>query len=105
MAVEYMLIIITYKIMNTVQDTYIVKRNGESEKFSLDKIKNAISKAFLSVGSFASQDALTNILSRLNIYAGISVEDIQNQVEIALMAEHYYAVAKSYMIYRQKIEI
>ncbi|NCC99749.1 MAG: anaerobic ribonucleoside-triphosphate reductase [Bacteroidia bacterium] len=88
--------------MDTVQETYIVKRNGEYEKFSLDKIKNAISKAFLSVGSFASQDALTNILSRLNIYAGISVEDIQNQVEIALMAEHYYAVAKSYMLYRQK---
>src|SRR5574344_1223355 len=102
MAAECMLKIITYKTMNTVQDTYIIKRNGEYEKFSLDKIKSAISKAFLSVGSFASQDALTNILSRLNIYAGISVEDIQNQVEIALMAEHYYAVAKSYMIYRQK---
>src|SRR5574344_2999714 len=102
MAAECMLKIITYKTMNTVQDTYIIKRNGEYEKFSLDKIKSAVSKAFLSVGSFASQDALTNILSRLNIYAGISVEDIQNQVEIALMAEHYYAVAKSYMIYRQK---
>ena len=102
MAAECMLKIITYKTMNTVQDTYIIKRNGEYEKFSLDKIKSAVSKAFLSVGSFASQDALTNILSRLNIYADISVEDIQNQVEIALMAEHYYAVAKSYMIYRQK---
>lgn len=102
MAAECMLKIITYKTMNTVQDTYIIKRNGEYEKFSLDKIKSAVSKAFLSVGSFASQDVLTNILSRLNIYADISVEDIQNQVEIALMAEHYYAVAKSYMIYRQK---
>ena len=32
----------------------------------------------------------------------MSVEEIQNQVEVALMAEHYYAVAKSYILYRQK---
>jgi ribonucleoside-triphosphate reductase len=30
------------------------------------------------------------------------VEDIQNRVEVALTAERYYAVAKSYMLYRQK---
>jgi ribonucleoside-triphosphate reductase len=30
----------------------------------------------------------------------MSVEEIQNQVEVALMAEHYYAVAKSFMLYR-----
>ncbi len=80
----------------------IVKRDGKKEDFSIEKIKTAISKAFLSVGSFASQDALTNILSRVNITNGISVEDVQNQVEVALMAERYYAVAKSYMLYRQK---
>lgn len=41
-------------------------------------------------------------MCRIHIYDGISVEEIQNQVEIALMAERYYAVAKSFMLYRQK---
>ena len=80
----------------------IVKRDGKSEAFSVEKIRNAIAKAFLSVGSFASQDVITNILSRINISSGTSVEEIQNQVEVALMSERYYAVAKSYMLYRQK---
>lgn len=80
----------------------IQKRDGSTEVFSIDKIKNAISKAFLSVGSFATQDVMTSILSRLNIVNNMSVEDIQNQVEIALMAEKYFSVAKSFMLYRQK---
>ena len=83
-------------------ENFIVKRNGKRELFSVEKIKAAISKAFLSVGSFATQEMLTNILSRVNIYDGISVEEIQNQVETALMAERYYAAAKSYILYRQK---
>src|SRR5574344_738170 len=80
----------------------IIKRDVKKEYFSIDKIKNANSKAFLSVGSFASQEVLTNILSRISIHDGITVEDVQNQVEIALMSEGYYSVAKSYMLYRQK---
>lgn len=83
-------------------ELFIIKRDGSKEPFSLDKIKNAISKAFLSVGSFASEDVLTNILSRISIINEIKVEEIQNQVEVALMAEKYFAVAKSYMLYRQK---
>lgn len=80
----------------------IVKRDGKRETFSVDKIKNAISKAFLAVGSYASEDDLIGILSRVRVKDGMSVEEIQNQVEVALMAEHYYAVAKSYILYRQK---
>ena len=83
-------------------ELFIIKRDGKKESFSLEKIKNAIAKAFLSVGIFATQDVLTNILSRVNITNETTVEDIQNQVEVALMAEKYYAVAKSYMLYRQK---
>jgi len=83
-------------------ELFIIKRDGKKEAFSIEKIKNAIAKAFLSVGSFASQDAITNILSRVSITNETTVEDIQNQVEVALMAERYYAVAKSYMLYRQK---
>ena len=80
----------------------ITKRDGKKEVFSINKIRSAISKAFLSVGSFATQDVVNNILCRVNITDGTTVEDIQNQVEIALMAERYYAVAKAYMLYRQK---
>ncbi|MBN1768685.1 MAG: anaerobic ribonucleoside-triphosphate reductase [Prolixibacteraceae bacterium] len=83
-------------------DLKIVKRDGKSVSFSIEKIQNAVKKAFLSVGSFASDEDLTNILHRLNIRNGMSVEDIQNQVEHSLMAERYYSVAKSYMLYRQK---
>ncbi|WP_213083430.1 anaerobic ribonucleoside-triphosphate reductase [Epilithonimonas caeni] len=85
-----------------LMETIIIKRDGKKEVFSIKKIKNAISKAFLSVGSFATQEALGNILSRISIRNQISVEEIQNQVEIALMKEQYYHVAKSYMLYRQK---
>ncbi len=81
---------------------FIIKRNGKREPFSVDKIKNAIQKAFLSVGSFAPQEVLTNIMSRVGIHDGVSVEEIQNQVENALMAERYYNVAKSYILYRQR---
>ena len=83
-------------------ELFIIKRDGKKEPFSIEKIRNAISKAFLSVGSFATQDVISNILCRVNISDGISVEEVQNQVEVALMAEKYFAVAKSYMLYRQK---
>lgn len=81
---------------------FIVKRDGAVEPFSIDKIKNAIARAFLSVGSFATQEILTQILSRVSIHNGMSVEEIQNQVEVALMSEKYYMVAKSYILYRQQ---
>jgi ribonucleoside-triphosphate reductase len=91
----------SFKI-NKHMDLYIVKRDGKKEAFSIEKIKSAIAKAFLSVGSFATQDVLGNILCRVNICNDMTVEEIQNQVEIALMAERYYAVAKAYLLYRQK---
>ena len=81
---------------------HILKRNGQQEDFSIDKIKNTIRKAFLATGSFATESDLNEILSRVNIKNMMTVEDIQNQVEVALMSEKYYAVAKSYMLYRQR---
>ena len=85
-----------------IEETFIIKRNGQRVPFSIEKIKSAVSKAFLSVGAFATQDVLTNIMCRLNIYDGIAVEEIQNQVEHSLMAERYYEVAKAYILYRQR---
>lgn len=84
------------------REIYIVKRDGKRMPFSVQKIENAIAKAFLSVGSFATEDDFVAILSRVHVADGMTVEEIQNQVEVALMAEKYFAVAKSYMLYRQK---
>ncbi|MGC9151516.1 MAG: anaerobic ribonucleoside-triphosphate reductase [Microbacter sp.] len=83
-------------------ETTIIKRDGKREVFSLEKIKNAISKAFVSVDSLATEEMIDKILSRVIITEGTTVEEIQNQVETALMAEHHYAAAKSFMLYRQK---
>ena len=81
---------------------YITKRDGKQEAFSLEKIKVAISKAFLASGFYATDEDLNGILSRVRVTNGITVEEIQNQVETALMAEQYYTVAKNYILYRQK---
>lgn len=43
-------------------------------------------------------------MQRLRFCNGMSVEDVQNQVEVALMAEHHYEVAKSFMLYRKRHE-
>ncbi|MBQ1408380.1 MAG: anaerobic ribonucleoside-triphosphate reductase [Bacteroidales bacterium] len=80
----------------------ITKRDGSAERFSLDKIMNAIIKAFNSVDKPVDLGSLSNILSHLDIHNGITVEEIQNQVEVALMKEGAYEVAKSFMLYRQR---
>ena len=84
------------------KEIYIMKRNGKRKPFSIKKIESAIAKAFLSVNAFATEDDFISILSRIHVSDGMTVEEIQNQVEVALMAEKYFAVAKSYMLYRQK---
>ena len=85
-----------------MKDFIITKRDGSHDRFSLDKIMNAIIKAFQSVGEDVDLNAVSKILSHLSISEGITVEDIQNQVEEALMREGYYKVAKSFMLYRQR---
>ena len=85
-----------------MKDFNITKRDGSQDRFSLDKIMNAIIKAFQSVGQDADLGAISKIISHLDIYGGITVEDIQNQVEEALMREGFYKVAKSFMLYRQR---
>ena len=87
--------------MNTMNFT-ITKRDGNTERFSLDKIMNAIIKAFDSVKEPADLNCISRIISHLDLKDGITVEDIQNQVEEALMREGFYKVAKSFMLYRQR---
>lgn len=80
----------------------ITKRDGTTESFSLEKIKSAILKAFASVGTPIDATGLTDIVKHLRFCNGMSVEDIQNQVEIALMAERHFKAAKAFMLYRQR---
>lgn len=83
-------------------DFTIVKRDGSADRFSLDKIMNAIIKAFRSLNEPVSLSNVSKIISRLDLYDGIKVEEIQNLVEEALMREGHYRVAKSFMLYRQR---
>ena len=79
----------------------ITKRDGSKAVFSLDKIMNAIAKAFESVNEPIDLSTISMIICQLDLHDDITVEDIQNQVEVALMKEGHYSVAKSFMLYRQ----
>lgn len=82
----------------------ITKRDGSTERFSIDKIKNALGKAFRSQHVNIDAEGMNNLVKRLNISEGMTVEEIQNQVEVALMAEQYFSVAKAFMLYRKEHE-
>ncbi len=80
----------------------ITKRNGKPEAFSLDKIKNAILKAAAATGTSLSATQMEGLLRRLLFTDNMSVEEIQNQVEMALMAEGLFATAKAFIVYRNQ---
>ena len=82
----------------------ITKRDGTTETFSLEKIKGAILKAFSSVAEPVDSVALQHVVDHLRFCNGMSVEDIQNQVEVALMADRHFKAAKAFMIYRKRHE-
>ena len=80
----------------------ITKRNGKPEAFSLDKIKNAILKAAAATGTSLSATQMEGLIRRLLFTENMSVEEIQNQVEMALMAEGLFATAKAFIVYRNQ---
>ena len=67
----------------------VIKRNGEKQDFDFEKIKNAVNKAFMAVHrSDAPDEFLSYIEAISQTFAdGITVEDIQNHVEYALMGQ------------------
>ena len=89
------------QIIENMKSFTITKRDGSKAVFSLDKIMSAIAKAFESVNQPADLEIISKILCQLKMHDDITVEDIQNQVEVALMKEGHYEVAKSFMLYRQ----
>ena len=84
----------------------IIKRNGTTVAYDRNKISKAIAKAFISVNSQASteqlEDYLNQIEAKLSDQESCGVELIQDTVEQVLMKNDQYAVAKSYILYREK---
>lgn len=80
----------------------VVKRNKTVQPFDCGKIDLAITKAFHAVNEPIDMDILSDVKDELYFNNIISVEEIQDQIEKALMACDYYNVAKAFILYRQK---
>jgi ribonucleoside-diphosphate reductase alpha chain len=94
----------------------VIRRNGKVTGFDANKIAVAMTKAFLAVegGNAAASgrvhdqvgeltDQLTSALKRRNPAGGIiHIEEIQDQVELALMRSGEHKVARAYVLYREE---
>ena len=94
----------------------VIKRNGSVVSFDAEKISIAITKAFLAVeGQQASassrvrdriQELTERVVStfkrRLPSGGTVHIEEIQDQVELALMRSGEHKVARDYVIYREQ---
>ncbi|MDQ1316342.1 MAG: ribonucleoside-diphosphate reductase alpha chain, partial [Pseudomonadota bacterium] len=97
-------------------DYKIIRRNGAVVGFAPGKIAVAVTKAFIAVqGGQAAASArirelvesitgqVTAALMRRNPNGGtFHIEDIQDQVELALMRSGEHEVARAYVLYREK---
>ncbi|MBA1274479.1 ribonucleoside-diphosphate reductase subunit alpha [Stutzerimonas azotifigens] len=93
----------------------VIKRNGTVVPYTDDKITVAITKAFLAVegGNAAASSRIHDTVQRLTeqvtatfkrrMPSGgtIHIEEIQDQVELALMRSGEQKVARDYVIYRE----
>ena len=79
----------------------VVKRDGSIEDFNVQKIVNAVQKAFASVGSELPEYLNTMIPALFEEGDIIGVEDIQDRVEQLLMNDRHFKAAKSYILYRE----
>lgn len=84
----------------------VIKRNGNIEDFDIEKIINAVIKAYESQSLKVSNcsEVLKEIryIFSKDISIPIGVEDIQNRVEQILMDMAPYNVARAYILYREK---
>ena len=92
----------------------VIKRNGKVVAFEEDKIKVAITKAFLATesGNAAASERIhkkVNAISsgvievferRMPSGGTLHIEEIQDQVELQLMRSEELEVARSYILYR-----
>ncbi len=94
----------------------VIKRNGTVTLFDANKIAVAVTKAFLAVegdnaaGSPRIQEKVAELVTsiadafhrRLPTGGTIHIEDIQDQVELALMRTGEHKVARAYVLYREE---
>jgi ribonucleoside-diphosphate reductase alpha chain len=94
----------------------VIRRNGAAVAFNPEKISLAMSKAFLAVDNskavlssrmreqvtLLTQTVVTALMRRLPSGGSVHIEDIQDQVELALMRSGEHDVAKAYVLYREK---
>ena len=94
----------------------VIRRNGKVTGFDASKISVAMTKAFLAVegGNAAASrrvhdlvdtltTQLTDALKRRNPAGGtVHIEEIQDQVELALMRSGEHKVARAYVLYREE---
>jgi ribonucleoside-diphosphate reductase alpha chain len=94
----------------------VVRRNGSVVGFEPSKISIAMTKAFLAVGggqgaasarvrelvSQLTQNVATALKRRNPTGGTVHIEDIQDQVELALMRHGEQEVARSYVLYREQ---
>ena len=94
----------------------VIRRNGEVTHWNLNKILMAMTKAFLAVeGTSAAassrvQDTVRTLgaqvvgalTRRLPTGGTVHIEDIQDQVELALMRAGKHKVARAYVLYREE---
>ena len=92
----------------------VIKRNGKVVAFEDDKIKVAITKAFLATesGNAAASERIHKKVNSLTLSVievfkrrmpsggTLHIEEIQDQVELQLMRSEELEVAKSYILYR-----
>lgn len=104
------------EISQTSNHYNVVRRNGKQTVFDKEKIVVAMTKAFLAVegGQAAASsrvhqtvEKLTNLvvenLKRRQPNGGtFLIEDIQDQVELAMMRNGEQKVARAYVLYREK---
>lgn len=101
---------------DTVAKLKVIRRNGSVTPFDSTKISVAITKAFLdeedgvAAASSRIHDAVEKLtesvcdsLTRFFKTGGtVHIEDIQDQVELAIMRDGYHKVARSYVLYREE---
>lgn len=87
----------------------VKKRDGNIVPFNLNKIKIAIEKAFAAVGKSYSDDILDMLALRVTAAFNdkvrddvVTVEDVQDAVEVVLIQTSYVEVAKAYILYRKQ---
>lgn len=82
----------------------VIKRDGKKEEFDINKIKNAVEKAYKSVEEKFTEEDWENIYDYINlnlVSKKINVEDIQNCVIDALIEHSPSDVIQSYIKYRE----